>query len=127
MTLKMIMTDNHENNPRKISDIVDTISNLQLDDLNSKPHGGPILRDLINRKIGARLYPPPGSIYHPLPCLENFYGPTHHETNSHDKSNTKNEVYNVLCKDHMGKLYHVLSDTTQGKHIMFHVQPNANS
>ena len=40
-------------------EMVDTRSNMQLDDLNYKPHGGKGFQNLIDRAIGARLYPPP--------------------------------------------------------------------
>ena len=48
-------------NIRKTFKMVDTRSNMQLAELNTKPHGGKILRDLIKYDIGVLCYPPPGS------------------------------------------------------------------
>ena len=44
--------------------MVDTKSNMQLADLNYKPHSGKILRNLIDRAIGAWFYPPPVSLHY---------------------------------------------------------------
>ena len=41
----------HELCLRKIFEMVDTRSNMQLSDLNYKPHGGKSLRNLIDRSI----------------------------------------------------------------------------
>ena len=57
--------------------MVDTRSNLQLSELNSKPHGGQSLRDIIYHVIGTHLYPTTGSGHHTLPHLDKFHGPTH--------------------------------------------------
>ena len=46
---------------RKSLDMVDTRSNTQLSDINSKPRGGKIIRDIINQSIGVCFYPPPWS------------------------------------------------------------------
>ena len=40
-------------------EMLDTISNMQLDYLNSKPNGVKFLIDIIDRAIRVRLYPPP--------------------------------------------------------------------
>ena len=56
--------------------MVDTISNMQLADLNSKPHGRKSLVNLIYRFIVARFYPPPGSEHYNLLFLGQFYGPS---------------------------------------------------
>ena len=39
---------------------------MQLSGINSKPRGGKILRDIIDRAIGVCLYPPPGSAHYKL-------------------------------------------------------------
>ena len=57
--------------------MVDTKSKIQLSYLNSKPHGGEILMDLIDRAIGVRFYPPLGSEYYKLLRLAKFHGCTH--------------------------------------------------
>ena len=44
----------------KTFEMVHTRSNMQLDDLNFKPHGGNILRYVIYLSIGARFYLPTG-------------------------------------------------------------------
>ena len=62
---------------QKEFDIVDTRSNMHLDDLNSKTHGGQILIYLIDSAIVACFYPPQGSEHHTLLCLDNFHGPNH--------------------------------------------------
>ena len=58
--INVLITALHEICPRKTVDMVDTRSNMQLSDLKSKPHGGKSLRNIIDRAIGSRLYPPPG-------------------------------------------------------------------
>ena len=73
----------------KTIDMVDTRSNMQLYDLNSKPHGGQSIRNLNDCAIGVRFYPPPGSKYHTLLSFEKLYGPTHHQTNTREKANAK--------------------------------------
>ena len=59
MPFNILITDHNENNLRKTSDMVATISNTQLADLKPKPHEGPSIIDLINCKIGTQLYPQP--------------------------------------------------------------------
>ena len=54
--LDVLITAIHELHLRNFFDMVDTISNMQLADLNSKPHGGKNPRNLINRAIGSRFY-----------------------------------------------------------------------
>ena len=84
--------------------MLDTRSNMRLADLKSKSHGGQSLRDLIYFLISARLYPPPGYDHNTLLCLDNIHGPACHQANLCDDPNTKNEVYNVLHKNFVGKL-----------------------
>ena len=55
----------------------DTISKMQLSDLNYKPHGGKSIRNPIRHSIGARFYPPPVSVHYKLLILDQFYGPSH--------------------------------------------------
>ena len=83
--LNVRVTGLHELDPKKIQ-MVDTRYIMQLADLNSKPHGGKILRDLIYRVIGVCFYPPPVSEYHKILLLDRFHG-TSHINNSHRKNN----------------------------------------
>ena len=46
---------------------------MQLSDLNSKPHGGKCLMDIIDRVIGVQLYPPPVSENYKLLCINMFH------------------------------------------------------
>ena len=57
----VLITDLHELHLQFFFEMVHTISNMQLADPNSKPHGGKIIRDIIEHTIGVRFYPPPGS------------------------------------------------------------------
>ena len=75
--IDLLITALHELQLRNTFEIVDTISNMQLSDLNSKPHGGKILQNIINLAIGTILYPHPGSLNYQLLCLVQFHGPTH--------------------------------------------------
>ena len=50
---------------------------MQLDDLNSYPHGGKSLQNLIDRAIGARFYPSPGSLHYHQLFLYQFHERTH--------------------------------------------------
>ena len=59
--IDVLITALHEFHIRKIFDMVDTRSNMQLYDLNFRPHGGSSLRDIIDRGIRDRFYPPPRS------------------------------------------------------------------
>ena len=62
--LDVLITAIHELHLRKIFEMVETRSNLQLSDLNSKPHGVKILQNLIYRAIGVQFYPPTGSLHY---------------------------------------------------------------
>ena len=68
------------------SEMVDTISNMQLADLNSKPSDGKILKDIINCVIEACLCPPPWPEHYKLLLLDQFHGPSH-ISDSHKKKN----------------------------------------
>ena len=70
--------------------MVDTISNMQLADLNSKPHGGKSLRNIIDSAIDACFNPPPGSLQYQLLRLDQFHGPTHINCEQKKKSEIKN-------------------------------------
>ena len=59
--LNVPITAIHEIHLGKTFDMVDKISNMQLSDLKSKPHGGKSLSNLIDHDSGDRLYPTPGS------------------------------------------------------------------
>ena len=65
--------------------MVDTRSNIQLADINSKTCGVKGLIDIIDRAIGFRFYPPPVSEHYKLLRLNRFYGSTHHQISLHDK------------------------------------------
>ena len=75
--IDVLNTTIHELHPRYFLTMVDTILNIQISDLNSKPHGRKSLRNLIDCAIGSQLYPPPGSLHSQLICLGQFHGPTH--------------------------------------------------
>ena len=80
-------------------DMVDKISNMQLDDLNSKPHRAKSPRYIIDPEIGLRFYPPPGSEHHKIIYLNSLHGPTHRQVNSHDKPDKKIKcTLHVTCK-----------------------------
>ena len=49
---------------------------MQLAELNSKPHGGNILRNIIDPSIGVQLYPPPGSLHYQQLRIGQFHEPT---------------------------------------------------
>ena len=73
-SLDVLLTALHELHPRKTFEMVDKRSNIQLADLNSNPHGGKILRDLIDHAIGSRFYPNTGSKQYKLLWLDQFHG-----------------------------------------------------
>ena len=75
--------------------MVDTISNMQLSDLNYNPHGGKRLQNLIDRVIGTRFYPPPGSLHCQLLRLGKFLGPTNINCEQKKKSEIKRQKYPV--------------------------------
>ena len=85
--------------------MVDTRSNMKLADINSKPHGGKILRDLIERLIVYRFYPPTGLKIYKLFLLDQFHGPSHINDNHMKKNDTtlaRIDYTNILCS----KMYH---------------------
>ena len=92
--------------------MVDTRSNMQLYDLDYKPHGRKSLRNLIDRDIGAILYPPPGSLYYQLLCLGGFHGPTHINCEQKKKSKIKKIVLssarNCTTKSRTNQIYRSL-------------------
>ena len=62
---------------------------MQISDLNSKPLGVKSLRDLINRTIVVRLYPPLGSEHYRILHLEMFHESTHINDNQRENYETK--------------------------------------
>ena len=62
--IDVLITFLHELHLRNTFEMVDKISNMQLVDLNSKPHGRKSLRNLIDRAIGTIVYLPPGSLHY---------------------------------------------------------------
>ena len=59
---------------------------MQLSDLKSNPRGGKRLRNIIDRSVGAHLYPPPGSEHYKFLILDRFCVPSH-INNYHEKKN----------------------------------------
>ena len=57
-------------------DMMDTRSNMQLADLNSKRHGGKSLINPIDRTIGSRFYYSTGSVHYKILQLDQFHGPS---------------------------------------------------
>ena len=86
--LDVLVTGLHKPNTRKIFEMVDTRSNMQLDNLNYKPHVRKSLRDLIYCVIGFRFYPTPVSEHYRPPHIEQFHVPS----NINGKNNNKNET-----------------------------------
>ena len=72
--------------------MVDTRSNMQLADLDSKPYSGKSLQNIIDRAIGARFYPPPGSLLYQLICLGKCHGRTHTNFGKNKKSDIKKTI-----------------------------------
>ena len=68
--------------------MVDTISNMQLADINSKHHGRNSLRDIIHRTIGLHFYPNPGSQNYKLLRLEQFHGTIDINVNNKENNDT---------------------------------------
>ena len=94
--LEVLITALHELYLRKTFDMVYTRSNMQLADLSSKPHGGKSLRNIIDRDIGARLYPFPVSVHNKILCLDQFHGPTQINFDQKNKSDIKmTKIYNA--------------------------------
>ena len=87
--IDVLITDIHELHLRKIFEMVDTRSNMQLADLNFKPHIGKILRDLIYCASEVFFYPPPCSKHYKLFCLDKFHGPSHINDNHRENNETK--------------------------------------
>ena len=87
--LDFLITDIHKLHLRKTFEMVDTKSNIQLYDLNSKPHGGKSLLDIIYWVIGVHLYPPPGLENYKLHLLDRFHGSTHINDNHSNNDNKK--------------------------------------
>ena len=75
--LDVLTTDLYELHIRKIFEMMNARSNMQLADLNYKPHGGKSLQNLIDFANGVRFHPPPGSLHYQQLCLGQFYDPTH--------------------------------------------------
>ena len=85
--LDVLITFLHELDIIKTFEIVDTRSNMQLSDLNSKPRGGKSLRNIIYRAIGSHFYPPPVSVHYKLLFLKQFHGTT--RINCEQKKNSE--------------------------------------
>ena len=74
--LDVLITVLHELNLRNTFKMVHTRSNIQLADLNSKPHVRKSLINLIDCAIGTRFCTPPGPLQYQLICLGQFNRPT---------------------------------------------------
>ena len=59
---------------------------MQLADLNSKPHGGKSLQNIINCAIGFQFYHPPGSLHYQQLRLGQFNDPHHINCEQNNKS-----------------------------------------
>ena len=70
--LDVIITAIHELHIRKTFEMVDTRSNMQLTDLNSRPHVGESLQNIIDCAISVRFYPPPVSLHYQQLHLSRF-------------------------------------------------------
>ena len=91
--------------------MVDTRSNIQLTDLNAKPHGDPILRDFIDCAIYARFYPPPApTITHFLASISFMYPLTVQLINSVRQTDINESVPFALPRLR-GNKYHVAMTT----------------
>ena len=67
---------------------------MQPADLNSNPHSRNIIRYLIDRTIGLRVYPCPGLEHYKLLHLDNFHVSTH-VNDTHSKNN-KTKIASVV-------------------------------
>ena len=72
--------------------MVDTISNMQLADINYKLYVGKSLRYIVDRAIGIRFHPPLESKHYKIIWLDRFHGYTNHQMQPHDKPEQNNEV-----------------------------------
>ena len=77
--LCVLITALHEIHLLNKFDMAEKRSNMQLVDINYKHHGGKSLRDIIDRSIVFRFYPPPGSDHYKLLPLDRFHGSTHRQ------------------------------------------------
>ena len=93
--LDILVTALHKIDLRKTFDMVYTRSNIQLADINSKPHGGQSIGYIIDRAIGVHFYPPPGPEHYKLLRLDRFHISTHHQTQSHGKPTKTIEIHYV--------------------------------
>ena len=75
-----------QNPSQNIFDMVDTRSNMQLSDLNYKPHGRKSLRNIIDNTIGSFLYTPLGSGHYKRLFLDQFHGPSRISCDQEKKS-----------------------------------------
>ena len=66
ITLDVLINSLHEPHLRKKIDMLDTKSNTQLSDLNSKPNGEESISNIIDGSIVSHLYPLPRSLHNKL-------------------------------------------------------------
>ena len=87
--LVVLITALHNIYLEKTFGMADTRSKIQLADLNSKPHGGKILRDIADRAIGVRFYSTPGLKHYKPLRLDRFCGSTHINVNHRNNDEAK--------------------------------------
>ena len=78
-----------------VFDMVNIISKIQLTDLNYKPHGSKIIRNLIDLEIGVHSYPQTGSEHLKFFALTCSIYPLTIKCNHVINQMKNNEVYNV--------------------------------
>ena len=92
--LDVLVTGLHKPNTRKIFEMVDTRSNMQLDNLNYKSHCRKSLRDIIDCVIGFRFYPTSGSEHYKLLHIEQFHVPSN--INGNHKNNNETTFTRIV-------------------------------
>ena len=95
--LDVLITSLHKIHLKQTFEMVDTRSNMQFYDLNSKPHGGKILQNVVGRAMSARLYPTPVSLHYQQLLLGQFREPTHINFEQKKKSDIKKTRISSAC------------------------------
>ena len=89
--------------------MVDTRSNMQLADLNAKPHVEKSLQNLIDCAIDVWSYPLPGSLHNQKLCISQFHEPNHINCEQKKKSEIKKtkilSARNRTTKDHANQIW----------------------
>ena len=87
--IDVLITALHELCLRKKIEMVETRSNMQLANLNSKTHGRKSLRYFIDRSIGYHIYTPQVSVNYRFLFLDQFLGPSHINFDQKKKSDIR--------------------------------------